>query len=331
MPPAKLYEQCGGDANWKGPTSCQQGMACHWLDAYYAQCRRLPGYQPLNNSLKLNSSAPLLTFYMYRVMNDQNYPPENQNMANLAGALWYLHNEIVWHIPRRFGKTRIQRFKVQTRAPQPLYDRGMNFGVRVAFDRGQCTGPFNCTEDWEHYGFNVGCNNVGSFPTAQWADQVHYKGAVWYSLPGECPDNRYNNMNAECMERAPGGACPPGVTPTGQGNCTYSYEEAGEISIDELEGISNYWPFIHRGGREYIQERDMGWMNTFWNWKSQDYFCQQRVQKASDLFAKKYPDSKQDWEMPTPKCDFNYWTFYGQGGVSDDPFVDYTATSGYKV
>lgn len=33
-----------------------------------------------------------------------------------------------------------------------------------------------------------------------------------------------------CKEREPGGYCDQ--TPTGQGNCTWTYEDAGEITID---------------------------------------------------------------------------------------------------
>lgn len=33
-------------------------------------------------------------------------------------------------------------YKVQTRATQPLLDRGMNFGVRFAFDSGEELGHF---------------------------------------------------------------------------------------------------------------------------------------------------------------------------------------------
>ena len=63
--------------------------------------------------------------------------------------------------PRKFGINRIVRFKVQYRAPQPLHEkgravcargfpcRGMDFGVRYAFDSGKCTGPGDCASDFD--------------------------------------------------------------------------------------------------------------------------------------------------------------------------------------
>lgn len=41
----------------------------------------------------------------------------------------------------------LQGYKVQTRATQPLVDRGMNFGVRFAFDSGS---------DWGKLGLKFG-------------------------------------------------------------------------------------------------------------------------------------------------------------------------------
>ena len=35
--------------------------------------------------------------------------------------------------------------------PRPLLEKGMNFGIRVAFDSGKCTGP-DCDMDWHDYG-----------------------------------------------------------------------------------------------------------------------------------------------------------------------------------
>merc|ERR1712048_1203376 len=47
-------------------------------------------WNPLDPSLNFPSNGPTLVFYAYRVQNDQNYAPYNQNLASLGGALWYL-------------------------------------------------------------------------------------------------------------------------------------------------------------------------------------------------------------------------------------------------
>jgi len=248
---------------------------------------------------------------MYRVQNDEEYAPENQNMASLAGAMFYLHNEIVWHVPRRFNKTRIQKFRIRMKAPQPLYEKGMTFGTRVAFDRGMCTGPFECEKWWERYGYYVGCNDVGSFPTSQWEDTCKYTNAVWYSLPGQCPSREIRDKTWTCRGTEPGGVCPPGVEPSGSGNCTYSHELVGEISLNELSGIQgDYGEFIRLGGREYNQWSDRGVMTDFWDWKYSQYHCDQRVAKANEMFKIKFPDVPTDDELPPPRCNFNYQSFY---------------------
>lgn len=269
-------------------------------------------YEAVHPALAQPSSAPLLSFFMYRVQNDEGYPPVNQNMANLPGALWYLHNEVIWHVPRRFGKTRIQKYKFQTRATQPLWDTGMNFGVRVAFDRGQCTGPFNCTEWWEKYGYYVGCNYVVDFPTAQWRQRCHYPLAAWYSIAGPCTSKTSDQTTPQCAVTEPGGQCPVGVTPTGAGDCTYNFEFMGEISLDELSGFRvDYRTFTARGGREYVQQLDRGFGTGFWNRISDERACQDRVAHADTLFKNKYPDQPSDAELPAPPCDCNYLKFYG--------------------
>jgi len=245
---------------------------------------------------------------MYRVQNDQDYDPENQNMANLAGAMWYLHNEIVNNrLERRFQKTRIQRFLVSTKATQPMVELGMTMGVRYAFDGGQCTGPFECGKQWNKYGYFVGCNHADEFPTLQWATKVHYANATWYSLPGKCSSKRYNLHDEACDASEPGGAC---LDPTGQGNCTYSYSRAGDISINALEGIDDFKAFASEGGWEYNNHTDRGVHMTFWDDKNNDTACAIRLRHAESLFAEKYPNTSTDTELPAPVCDFEYNKFY---------------------
>lgn len=248
---------------------------------------------------------------MYRVQNDQDYAPENQDLSNIEGAMFYLHNEIVNnHGFRRFGKSRVQRFLVKTQATQPLYDAGLNFGSRLAFDSGNCTGPFDCGKQFEKYGYYVGCNNVGSWPNQQWAEVNRYEGSVWYSFPGKCADRAWNQHDPQCEARWPGGAC---SEPTGQGNCTYSYELFGDVSIDEFEGIDDFGEFVRAGGWEYNNGTDRGVHMDLWDDKHNETACEIRVQRMKELFATKYPEQLTDDEVVAPICDFDYGLFYGRG------------------
>ena len=95
-----------------------------------------PKYRVRNPELVNASTAPLMTFHLYRVQSDANYSCcANADLTTAGAAMFYLHNEIVWHAKSRAGtnfadpKTRIRRYKVWTLATQPLYDLGMNFGV----------------------------------------------------------------------------------------------------------------------------------------------------------------------------------------------------------
>eukprot|EP00972_Heterocapsa_arctica_P099276 14649327-Heterocapsa_arctica.AAC.1 len=75
------------------------------------------------------------------------------------------------------------------------------------------------------------------------------------------------------MAQEPGGAC---GSPNGMGNCTFNYEKVGEISIDELEGIENYWAFLEAGGKEYVEDTDRGVDMSFWDDKSNATACARR-------------------------------------------------------
>jgi len=289
--------------------SHHKGARIHlWSKKAQWRIAEAPGYHALDERLMRPSTAEKKTFYMYRVQGDADYPPENQNMANLAGALWYLHNEIVNNrYERRFHKTRIQRFKMTTQATQPLIDDGMNFGVRFAFDAGQCTGPWRCADVFQRYGHVVGCNNVGQFPTAQWKGKVFYPNAVWYSLPGKCSTKRYNKHTVQCDLDEPGGHCD---NVTGTGNCTYSYTYAGDISIDELENITDFKEFAKAGGWEYNNKTDRGVHMTFWDNKYNTSVCEERLSRANALFAEKFENEAFQQDLPDPTCDFSSGRFY---------------------
>merc|ERR1719201_230060 len=114
-----------------------------------------------------------------------------------------------------------------------------------SYDAGMCTGPhrngYSSVGEWNQFGYVVGCGRIGGWPHQDWKSGKTYPDAIWYSLPGPCPSQPYYNSSSKCKEEQPGGRCPPGVLPSGTGNCTYQYEEAGEIDIDELVGITPRW------------------------------------------------------------------------------------------
>jgi len=108
----------------------------------------------------MQGTPELMDFYLYRAQGDDNYPPENINAADLAGVMWYLHNEVVPSTPRKFGVTRILRFRVSVKITDAyFYKYHKHFGPFVAFDSGACTAP-NCNDIWNNFGFVVGCQNL---------------------------------------------------------------------------------------------------------------------------------------------------------------------------
>jgi hypothetical protein len=231
---------------------------------------------------------PTYTFYMYRVTGATDWPLGNVNAANLGGVLWYLHNEVITAKPRKFGITHMRRFKVQMTGTRALEEMNMTFGVRFAWDTQVCTGagpwasPAECDKQFERYGYFVGCNNLGSypFPTPAKGFPCHYPEAVWYSLP----------TAGRCQGR-----------PTGDDNCTWSYEEYGNITLDELVGMENYWAVP----TEYSKDADRGFGFSWWDRKFDDLACRNRWQHARDVWARKFPDSETDDELPAPSCDFH--------------------------
>eukprot|EP00440_Ansanella_granifera_P058743 gb/GFBE01063671.1/.p1 GENE.gb/GFBE01063671.1/~~gb/GFBE01063671.1/.p1 ORF type:complete len:294 (+),score=35.53 gb/GFBE01063671.1/:1-882(+) len=225
------------------------------------------------------------------------------------------------------------------RATAPLVRLSMHFGVRTAFDKGQATGPFVCGRDkagagyqpkfcgdafdvknlvhmkpyrdafeWSAYGYHVGCNNLGEYPFPM--DPVYYPNAIWYSLPGICPGELFYDKDANnCQASRPGGYC-PGIEPTGNGTCTWNYEPAGEIDLNELVGIQDYDTWRYSGHREYDPELDKGIKFSWWNGINSTTANAERVKQAKELFDQKYPDSASVDSMAPPVCDFNFGQFY---------------------
>lgn len=203
-----------------------------------------------------------VTFYMYRAQSAQIYPLENLNAADLAGVMWYLHNEVIVSTPRKYSIDRIRRYRVTLRNTQEFWNTHHRlFGAFLAFDAARCTTPI-CGDIFKQYGFIVGCQilptNVapylgGSKTQVNGACKDPFCNApVWYSLPGQCPTQGLRNneiagnkgtqdvmksKEESCIKEQPGGRCDK---VTGSPDCTYSVEGAGEIMLDELVGIKDY-------------------------------------------------------------------------------------------
>jgi len=241
-------------------------------------------------------TSPLsMTFYMYRSQDHHTYPLENVNMADLAGAMWYLHREVVASVPRKFNVSRILRYMVTMQNTAPLYQRThRQFAPFVAFDSGSAPGR---TAEWERDGFNVGCQHVDE----KLYSYFNLDGAPgrWYSLPGPCPDERVGSKTPACIAKWPGGACETAMV-TGAPDCTYYTEFAGEILLDELEGIENYNTWwvgkdanngtIPNGNIEYKYVADRGVGMDFWNFRQNKTACDARMTAVTKQFKRKYPD-----------------------------------------
>lgn len=271
---------------------------------------------------------------------------ENLNTADLAGVLWYLHNEVVSSTPRKYKVDRIRRYKVTVKNTWEFWNtHKRQFGAFVAFDAGRCTTPV-CQDIYHQYGFIVGCQVVDSSVAAYYSKkQTNWNCAegedkcrspLWYSMPGPCPSMGMTNdhikpntanldvnvdKTAECLRRMPGGHC---QSATGAPDCTYSYEEAGEIFLDDLVGIVDYnefWnssyvkcskelaqherdtPCFHN--KEYDSDTDKGVGTEFWNGKLDKDRCAYRLAQAEHLFKMKFPAMPE--RLEEPPCEFDMY------------------------
>lgn len=314
----------------------------HSEGEWYLGWRRPPLPPPPfhDNRLRVPSSAQTLNFYMYRSEGPEqkdNYPLVNVNAASIGGVLWYLHHEIIFTCDgaggilgsrvggsgiigqRKFGITRIKRIKVQMKATQPLLERGMNFSVLCSYDAGRCSGPFResgPTPEFRQFGYTVGCARVGDWPHENWPSGKKYPNAIWYSLPGPCPSMDYMSRTEVCSQQNPGGRCPAGRMPDGTAHCTYQYEDAGEIDLDELVGITPKWKdraeFCKECGTEGSDLQPGGCGLDFWGKNVNDEVsAHKQVEAALDMFEKKYPDSPKRHEMPD-QCDWNHEAYWAR-------------------
>mmetsp|Transcript_79473 Transcript_79473/g.233595 ORF Transcript_79473/g.233595 Transcript_79473/m.233595 type:complete len:496 (+) Transcript_79473:56-1543(+) len=272
---------------------------------------------------------PPLTMYMYRAQSESDYPMRNVNTGDLAGVLWYLHNEIVafpdpeYRI-RHFNITRIIRFKVTIQNPPEFFEQhGRKFGAYVAFGAGKCSVPY-CDSMWRKYGGLVGCQaadtKVANYhsmwktqsPDSHCGDRCD--APLWFSLPGPCPSHEYGAKTADCVWDFPGGDCGKGNEVNGAKDCTYFAQWYGQVHLDELLNFTfsdgrkaTFAEFTAAGGVEYDKVTDQGVYTNFWDGVHDEDAGRARLQAVRYLFQTKYPRYPTELQETDILCDFDGW------------------------
>lgn len=218
-----------------------------------------------------------MNFFLYRAQCDGtdacDSMMDDSVACSLEGILWYMQNKVVTKsCPRNFNVTRITRFKATVyNTNAPFLAWGGQFGPFLEFHKGRCLSPA-CMESLETYGHVVGC-----LPWSPYQGGLSYGNiSQSYSLPSS-------------------GRC---AKPDGSANCTWNLESAGEVRLDELEGISNYAAFCDAGNVEYDQSIGKGRGCTFWDDQSVLGNARREAQLQA-LFHRLHPAI----DLPEPICD----------------------------
>jgi len=275
----------------------QQGCAWDFCQNETA-CECIPNYVKVNGICERDTKPHKMTFYMYRAMDYQNYPSyANDDFANIPGVMWYLHNEAVGEsgcpIPK-FNISRVIRLKVTVFNTQASFNERHSQLYHVAnFDKGAAAGTQNSIFDQK--GYVVGCETPGGssgYAIPGWKQW-------WASLPGPCPEKQFGQKTADCESKYPGGQC---SNPDGTDRCTWTYEEAGEVTLSELVGITDWDAFCKKGCKMYDRRTDKGTCGmSFWDGLQSTTACLSRMQKLIQLFQSKYPNSA---SLPDALCDY---------------------------
>lgn len=196
---------------------------------------------------------------------------EDNNMADVAGCLKYVHTETIvehelapYRTERKYNVAVIGKWAFQVKNTDKLLHSSLaqtsdpDFGPFVTFDYGKSTNPY-FDDLFPEYGDWVGVQTQEGDP------RIAVNGHMWwYSLGGRCPNMDFEHKggkdspNSECMlyrENPPGsnGATPINgglcdgkqASPTGQPGCVYTYETPQAVILDDLAGLTS----IDCGGR----------------------------------------------------------------------------------
>jgi len=191
---------------------------------------------------------------------------EDNDLADLAGVLKYLHTEILTeHLgdpgrtSRKYGIDSIRRQRLAIRNPDVLLSSTPvpDFGRFVTYDFGEATNKAEWSlfeEFGDFVGIQEGCSEGECDPR-----YPAYNSYNWFSVGNWCPNLPFtlkgsrSKPNPACLKHNAtgdfvlGGLCPggydthntiPKVEPTGHPGCVYSYGRSSFILLDDLVGIT---------------------------------------------------------------------------------------------
>jgi hypothetical protein len=166
---------------------------------------------------------------------------ENDNAADRAGVLSYLHTEVIpddmrtkeekdAHT-RKYNIDSIMIFNVTVK--NNWNPPGQPLTGFVSFEHGECNTP-GCEQNYKDKGYTVGYQVQSSNPRAKYGSHSY-----WYSFPK-------------------GGLCDK---PNGTKTCTYSYFLEGRVNIDTMVnldrlGYKDFKDFSTAGKTEYTRDRN---------------------------------------------------------------------------
>lgn len=300
-----------------GCLSCQSASACDTCAPDYYE---FPAGSKKCVAFDQVPGPKLLKFYNYRATDSETYPFGNADGASAQAVLGYLAHEVIGIIngttqrpERKFGIDRIKRELIYVHNPPAVFlsNGGSQLGPWNPFDKAMCSSTkpppgsdVGCVSRWDSFGFNVGCLPTPFCPACG--------PNAYYDFPGSCPLADYTSKNASCMAKWPGGMCP---RPNGRRDCTWNYTDAGEIMLDDLEGINdtqwkNFAGFAaakqcefdkNPGGCKQAGLQGKGL--SFWSLPNgvpsidEPHAAQGRMQKLLQMFKEKFPQFE---ELPEP-------------------------------
>ncbi|CAE7569011.1 unnamed protein product [Symbiodinium natans] len=225
-------------------------------------------------SIALKESPTLLdkpmSFDVYRCMAAaavDTHPMEDDDIADLAGAIKYVHTEILTeHLQspirtsRKYHVDAITAHRFRIKNPSTILHRSDalqgEFGAFVTYDWGKATNPAQLPMIADKGNF------VGIAPCTNLHCDVRFPRHMpysWLSLGNWCPNLTWDKKgskkepNPSCLKSTAdktiikGGLCPngftaqstnPGSDPSGEQECVYTYGKAKVVKWDDIVGIT---------------------------------------------------------------------------------------------